>query len=165
MQHIHSKITISNTFIQRSQYPTHSFKLHNIHHMHTQHNIHRQDHKSKVNTCKHRHLVVPRIAASRTSSSGVVPRIAVSRASSGVVPLKRLLRKSFAGLFEADCEGYRMSKRVDRKVQSKVKSLESEHVVVHFPPAPVSLVKEWHQMRVIPKIRKVSIISISFPLV
>jgi hypothetical protein len=29
---------------------------------------------------------------------------------------------------------------------------------VYFPPTPVSLVKEWHQMTVIPKIRKVSII-------
>jgi hypothetical protein len=28
-----------------------------------------------------------------------------------------------------------MSKRVDRKVQSKVKNLESEHVV-HFSPTP-----------------------------
>jgi hypothetical protein len=80
-----------NTFIQTTQYPTHSFKLHNIHHIHTQHNIHRQDHKSiytyksKVNTCRHRHLVVPRIAASRTSSSGVVPRIAVGRASSRAI--------------------------------------------------------------------------------
>jgi hypothetical protein len=49
--------------------------------------------------------------------------------------------KSFAGSSETDCEGYRMSKRVDRKVQSKVKSLESESVV-HFPPVPVSLVKK-----------------------
>jgi hypothetical protein len=32
--------------------------------------------------------------------------------------------KSFVGLSEAICEGYRMSNRVDRKVQSKVKSLE-----------------------------------------
>jgi hypothetical protein len=55
--------------------------------------------------------------------------------------LKRLLTKSFAGSSEGACEGYRMSNRVDRKVQSKVKSLESEHVV-HFLPAPVSLVKE-----------------------
>jgi hypothetical protein len=52
--------------------------------------------------------------------------------------------KSFLGSFEVDCEGYRMSKRVDRKVQNKVKSLESEPVV-HFPPTLVSLVKEWHQ--------------------
>jgi hypothetical protein len=29
---------------------------------------------------------------------------------------------------------------------------------VHFPPVPISLVKEWHQMMVIPKIRKVSMI-------
>jgi hypothetical protein len=50
-----------------------------------------------------------------------------------------------------------MSKIVDTKVQSKVKKLESEPVV-HFPPASVSLVKEWHQMTVIPKIRKVSTI-------
>jgi hypothetical protein len=41
--------------------------------------------------------------------------------------------KSFAVLSEAACEGYRMSKRVDRKVQNKVKSLESEPVV-HFLP-------------------------------
>jgi hypothetical protein len=41
--------------------------------------------------------------------------------------------------------------------QSK-KSLESKPVAVHFPPAPVSLVKEWHQLTVIPKIRKVSTI-------
>jgi hypothetical protein len=49
--------------------------------------------------------------------------------------------KSFAGSSEAACEGYRMNKGVDRKVQSKVKSLECEPVV-HFPPTPVSLVKE-----------------------
>jgi hypothetical protein len=72
--------------------------------------------------------------------------------------MKRLLRNSFARLFEADCEGYRISKRVDRKVQTKVKSLESESVAVHFPPASLSLVKKWHQMMVIPKIRKVSMI-------
>jgi hypothetical protein len=40
--------------------------------------------------------------------------------------------KSFPESFEAGCEGYRMSKRVDRKVKSKVKSLESEPVV-KFP--------------------------------
>jgi hypothetical protein len=74
-----------------------------------------------------------------------------------------MLMKLFAGSSEAACEGYRMSKRVDRKVQSKVKSLESEPAV-HFPPVPVSLVKEWHQMMVIPKIRKVSMIWISLPL-
>jgi hypothetical protein len=50
-----------------------------------------------------------------------------------------------------------MNKRVDRKVQSKVKNLESEPVV-YFPSAPINLVKEWHQMTVIPKIRKVSMI-------
>jgi hypothetical protein len=49
------------------------------------------------------------------------------------------------------------SKRVDRKLQRKVKSLESEPAM-HFPPALVSLVKEWHQMMVMPKIRKVSTI-------
>jgi hypothetical protein len=49
--------------------------------------------------------------------------------------------KSFAGSFEAAYEGYRMSKRVDRKFKSKVKSLESEPAL-HFPPALVSLVKE-----------------------
>jgi hypothetical protein len=65
--------------------------------------------------------------------------------------------KSFAGSSEGTYEGYRMSKRVDRNVQSKVKSLECEPTV-HFPLAPVSLVKEWHQMTVIPKIRKVSTI-------
>jgi hypothetical protein len=65
--------------------------------------------------------------------------------------------KSFAGSSEATCEGYRMSKRVDRKVQSKVKSLESESIV-YFPPTPVSLVKKWHQLTVIPKIRKVIMI-------
>jgi hypothetical protein len=81
----------SNTFIQTSQYPTHLFKLHNIHHIHIQHNIHRQDHKfiytykSKMNTCRHRHLVVPRIVVSRASSSGVVPRISAGRASSGAI--------------------------------------------------------------------------------
>jgi hypothetical protein len=58
-----------------------------------------------------------------------------------------------------------MSKRVDKKVQNKVKSLESEPVAVHFPPALVSLVKEWHQMMVIPNIRKVSMIWTSFPLI
>jgi hypothetical protein len=65
--------------------------------------------------------------------------------------------KSFTGSSKATCEGYRMSKRVDRMVQSKVKSLESEPVV-HFPTASVSLVKEWHQMTAIPKMRKVSTI-------
>jgi hypothetical protein len=50
-----------------------------------------------------------------------------------------------------------MSKKVDRKVQSKVKSLEVNHAV-HFPLAPVSMVKEWHQITAIPKIRKVSMI-------
>jgi hypothetical protein len=65
--------------------------------------------------------------------------------------------KSFPGSSQAGCEGYRMSKRVDRKVQSKIKSLESEPVV-HFPSAPVSFVKERHQLMVIPKIRKVSTI-------
>jgi hypothetical protein len=54
-------------------------------------------------------------------------------------------------------KSFRMSKRVDRKVQSKVKSLESESIV-HFPPTSVSLVKELHQITVIPKIRKVSTI-------
>jgi hypothetical protein len=72
--------------------------------------------------------------------------------------LTRLLRKSFAGSFETGCEGYRMSKRVDRKVQSKVKCLESKPAIVHFPPVLVSLVKEWHQMMAIPKIRKDSMI-------
>jgi hypothetical protein len=64
--------------------------------------------------------------------------------------------KSFAGSFEVACKGYMMSKRVDKKVQNKVKSLESESVV-HFSPTPVNLV-EWHQMSVIPKIRKVNTI-------
>jgi hypothetical protein len=50
-----------------------------------------------------------------------------------------------------------MSKRIDRNVQSRVKSLESE-AVVHFSSAHVCLVKEWHQMMMIPKIRKVSMI-------
>jgi hypothetical protein len=49
--------------------------------------------------------------------------------------------KLFVGLSEGACEGYRMSKRADRKVQSKVKSLESEPTV-HFPLTPVCLVKE-----------------------
>jgi hypothetical protein len=53
--------------------------------MHTQHNIRRQYDKSKVNTCKHQHLVVPWIAANRASSSGVVPRIAADRASFGAI--------------------------------------------------------------------------------
>jgi hypothetical protein len=66
--------------------------------------------------------------------------------------------KSFARPSEAGYNGYRMSKRVDRKVQSKVKSLESEPAVVHFPPVLVSFMKEWHQMTSIPKIRKVSTI-------
>jgi hypothetical protein len=52
--------------------------------------------------------------------------------------------KSFAGSSKAAYEGYRMSKIVDRKVQSKVKSLDSEPAV-HFPPGSISLVKEWHQ--------------------
>jgi hypothetical protein len=71
--------------------------------------------------------------------------------------LKRLLTKSSAGSSKADFEGYRMSKRIDRNVQSKVKSLESKPVV-HFSPASISLVKEWHQLTAIPKIRKVSMI-------
>jgi hypothetical protein len=66
-----------------------------------------------------------------------------------------LLMKSFAESSEAGCERYRMSQRVDRKVQSKVKSLKSEPVM-HFSLTPVSLVKEWHQMMTIAKIRKVS---------
>jgi hypothetical protein len=42
--------------------------------------------------------------------------------------------KSFARSSEIGYEGYRMSKRVDRKVQIKVKSLESEEpATVHFP--------------------------------
>jgi hypothetical protein len=49
--------------------------------------------------------------------------------------------KSFAGSSEGACEGYRMGKIVDRKLQSKVKSLESEFVV-HFLSAPVRLVNE-----------------------
>jgi hypothetical protein len=65
---------------------------------------------------------------------------------------------SFAGSSEASYKGYMMSKRVDRKVQSKVKSLKSELVSVHFPPTLVSLVKEWHQMMAIPKMRKVRMI-------
>jgi hypothetical protein len=48
--------------------------------------------------------------------------------------------KSFAESSEATCEGYKMSKRVDRKVQSNIKTLESEHVV-HFPLALVSFMK------------------------
>jgi hypothetical protein len=58
-----------------------------------------------------------------------------------------------SGSFEAGCEGYRMSKRLDRKVQTKVKGLENEPVAVNFPPASASLMKEWHQMMVIHKIR------------
>jgi hypothetical protein len=50
--------------------------------------------------------------------------------------------KSFARLSEAGCKGYIMSKRVDRKVQNKVKSLENESAAVHFPPTPICLVKE-----------------------
>jgi hypothetical protein len=49
--------------------------------------------------------------------------------------------KSFLGSSEAGYEGYMMSKRVDRKVQSKIKSLESE-LIVHFPPTLVGLVNE-----------------------
>jgi hypothetical protein len=40
IRYIHSNITISNTFIQISQYPTHSFKHHNIHHIHRQDHVH-----------------------------------------------------------------------------------------------------------------------------
>jgi hypothetical protein len=75
----------SNTLIQRLQYQTDLFKLHNIHYMHIQHNNHRQDHKCKVNTWKHRYLVIPRIAASRASSSVIVPRIVADRATSGAI--------------------------------------------------------------------------------
>jgi hypothetical protein len=49
--------------------------------------------------------------------------------------------KSFTRSSETACEGYKMSKRVDRKVQGKVKSLESEPAV-YFSPVQVSLVKE-----------------------
>jgi hypothetical protein len=65
--------------------------------------------------------------------------------------------KSFARSSDGACEGYRMSKRVDRKIQNKVKKFRSESVV-HFSLVLVSFVKEWHQMTAIPKIRKVSII-------
>jgi hypothetical protein len=65
--------------------------------------------------------------------------------------------KSFAGSSEAAYEGYRMSKSVHRIVQSKVKKFRSEPVV-HFPPASVSLMNEWHQITMIHKIRKVSTI-------
>jgi hypothetical protein len=55
-----------------------------------------------------------------------MPPLELYQGSSSVEPppelLKRLLMKSFVGSSEAGCEGYRMSKRVDRKVQSKVKS-------------------------------------------
>jgi hypothetical protein len=61
--------------------------------------------------------------------------------------------KLFAGSFEATYEGYMMSKRADRKLQSKVKMFRSEHAV-HFPPTPISLVKKWHQMMVISMIKK-----------
>ncbi len=64
--------------------------------------------------------------------------------------------KSFPGSSKAACEGCIMSKRVDRKIQSKVKSLESE-LAMHFPPTPVSLM-ELHQMIAISKIRKISTI-------
>jgi hypothetical protein len=43
--------------------------------------------------------------------------------------------KSFVGSSEASCEGYRMSKRVDRKVQIKVKSLEIELYCCAFSPS------------------------------
>jgi hypothetical protein len=42
--------------------------------------------------------------------------------------------------------------------KAKSKSLENEPAAVHFPPAPVRLVNEWHQLTTIPKIRKVSMI-------
>jgi hypothetical protein len=71
--------------------------------------------------------------------------------------LKRLLRKSYSTSSEAPCEGYITSIRVYRKIQSKVKMFGSKPDV-DFLPAPVSLVKEWHQMMVIPMIRKVSTI-------
>jgi hypothetical protein len=128
--------------------------------MHKQHKIRRQDHKSictyksKVNACKHRHLVVPRITASRVSS-GTVPRITAGRASSRAV--EEVVDEIICRIIRATSEGYMMSKRVHRKVQSKVNSLESE-LAMHFPLAPVSLMKEWHQLTVIPKIRKVSTI-------
>jgi hypothetical protein len=38
--------------------------------------------------------------------------------------LKRLLMKSFVRSSEAACEGYMMSKKVDTKVQRKIKGLE-----------------------------------------
>jgi hypothetical protein len=39
--------------------------------------------------------------------------------------LKKLLMNSFAGSSEAVCEEYTMSKKVDRKIQSKLKCLEA----------------------------------------
>jgi hypothetical protein len=67
IQHIHRNFTIFITCIHKITFI-------------------RQDHKSNMNTCKHRHLVVPMIIASQaSSSSGVIPRIAVSRASSGAI--------------------------------------------------------------------------------
>jgi hypothetical protein len=108
-----------------------------------------------VSRWRHQRLLVPRIAA------GLASPLEPYQGSPLVKPplelLKGLMKKSFARSSEAVFEGYRMSKRVDRKVQNKVKSLESAPAV-HFPSAPVSLVKEWHQMMAIPKIRKVSMI-------
>jgi hypothetical protein len=49
-----------------------------------------------------------------------------------------------------------MSKRVDRKVQSKVKKLEVNLLCIS--PGVGKLVMEWHQITMIPKIKKVSTI-------
>jgi hypothetical protein len=54
--------------------------------------------------------------------------------------LKILLTNSFAGSSEATCEGYTMSKRVDKKDTKQSKIFKSEPAV-DFPP-PISLVKE-----------------------
>jgi hypothetical protein len=50
-----------------------------------------------------------------------------------------------------------MSKRADGKIQIKVKYLEVNLLWI-FLLAPVSLVKEWHQMTAIPMIKKASTI-------
>jgi hypothetical protein len=91
--------------------------------MHTQHNVHRQDHKSKVNQGSP--LVEPPPPELYQGSMPVEPPLEL---------LKSLLMKLFTGSSEAVCEGYRMSKRVHRKLQSKVKSLESEPYCCSFSP-------------------------------
>jgi hypothetical protein len=132
--HIHSNITIFTTCMK---------SIHNIASIHNIISIQVQS----EHICRHWRLE---------------PKITAVQASSGVI--KMLLMKSFVGLSETTCERYKISKWVDRKIQNKIKKIRSESVkirsesIVHFLPTPISLMKEWHQMMMILKIKKVSTI-------